>query len=109
MDGFKTAGCDLARRIDRTFNDSQLFYGFALRGHDGSTAYEGRCPGRRRASATRTRQRPGAGLMGNAKDRKFWQIFVDRAFDQWQTPSLARRASARDGLARPARSPRPRR
>jgi hypothetical protein len=54
MDGFKTAGCDLARRIDRTFNDSQLFYGFALRGHDGSTAYEGQVSGTPKSLRTRT-------------------------------------------------------
>src|SRR4051812_30912753 len=49
MDGFKDASCDLARRIDRDYTDAQLFYGFALRGHDGSTAYEGQISGLQRS------------------------------------------------------------
>jgi hypothetical protein len=75
----------------------------------GPPRMRGGSPGHRRASATRTRLTvQAAGLMGNAKDRRFWQVFVDRAFDQWQTPSLARRVVLATARSRPARSPRPR-
>src|SRR5687768_13984029 len=84
MDGFKDANCDLARRIDRFYGDAQLFYGFALRGHDGSSAYEGRVSGVQRSLGdTHTMAVQAAGLMSNAKDRRFWQAFVDRDPNQW--------------------------
>jgi hypothetical protein len=104
MDGFKDASCTLPRRIDRDFPDSQLLYGFALRGHDGSTAYEGRISGLQRSlSDTHSMSVQAAGLMANAKDRKFWQVFVDRDMSQWQAPPLARRAAMASLGSRPGK------
>jgi hypothetical protein len=92
-DGFKDANCELSRRIDRDYPDAQLLYGFALRGGDGSIAYEGQISGLQRSlTDTHSMGVQAAGLMANAKDRKFWQVFVDRDLSQWTVPLLARRS-----------------
>lgn len=92
-DGFKDAGFTLNRRIDQPQRDLALFNLLRFVGASGDIAYEGRIAGLPRSTGNpATWSIQAAGLMANARDRKFQMPFVDRAITQWTVPSLPRRA-----------------
>ena len=94
MDGFKDGSCSLPRRIDQPQPDLALFNTLRFVGADGSIAYEGRMAALPRESGSPpTWSVQAAGLMANAKDRRFRMIFVDRDMSQWQDAPLERRAA----------------
>ena len=93
MDGFKDGSCSLPRRIDQPQPDLALFNTLRFIGANGDIAYEGRMAALpREAGSPPTWSVQAAGLMSNAKDRRFRMIFVDRDMSQWAEPPLERRA-----------------
>ena len=100
MDGFKDGSCSCRGRIDQPQPDLALFNTLRFVGADGSIAYEGRMAALPRESgAPPTWNVQAAGLMANAKDRRFRMIFVDRDMTQWHEPPIERRLSIANGGA----------
>lgn len=93
FDGFKDGSCTLARRIDQPQLDLELFNMLRFVGANGDIAYEGRMAALPRSTGTPplwTVQ--AAGLMANAKDRKFIMPFVDRDPSRWTAIPISRQA-----------------
>jgi hypothetical protein len=91
-EGFSDASATIARRVDRDYPDIGLVDTWAFVGADGETAYEGRLSANPREltdhhaiNVTLT------GWMAHAKDRKFREVYVDRAFSSWGPPARRRR------------------
>jgi hypothetical protein len=92
FDGFKAGGFSLHRPINRQFNDLQLFNLARFISVTGDIAYEGQIAGLPRGTGTPPSWSVQlAGLMANARDRKFAMVFVDRGTNHWTAP-LAERA-----------------
>jgi hypothetical protein len=92
--GFGTGSCSLSRRIDRDYVDLNLYDDFAFVGYDGSVAYEGRLGAMPRSLDTQhTISVQLAGWMAHAKDKKFSEIYVDRAYGSWGDMSLAQKVN----------------
>jgi len=93
MEGFKTMGCALARRIDQDFPDLHLWDEATVIGADGSIAWEGRFSGIPRSVDGRHSIAVNAvGLVANMKDRRFRETYVDSDQSGWGPVSLGRRA-----------------
>jgi hypothetical protein len=98
MDGFKAGSCSLPRRIDQPTRDLALFNMIRFVGAQGDIAYEGRMAALPRESGSpSTWSVQAAGLMSNAKDRRFRMIFVDRDMSQWHEPPIERRTAIATG------------
>ena len=93
-DGFSTASCSLSRRVDQDYVDLNLYDDVSFIGLDGSVAYEGRLGAMPRSLDTEHRISVQlAGWMAHAKDRKFTEVYVDRAYQSWGDMSLAQKVN----------------
>ena len=93
MDGFKDGSCSLPRRIDQSQPDLALFNTLRFIGANGDIAYEGRMAALpRETGSPPTWNVQAAGLMSNAKDRRFRMLFVDRDMSQWTETPIERRS-----------------
>jgi hypothetical protein len=93
MEGFKTLGCDLARRVDQDFPDLHLWDDVVAAGADGAIAWQGRLSAAPRSLDTGHMVNvTGAGWASHMKDHKFRETYVDRDLSAWGPPSNARRA-----------------
>jgi hypothetical protein len=100
-DGFKTGSFTLHRRIDRTWNDLRLFNIVRFISATGDVVFEGQIVGLPRSTGTPpTWTVQCAGLMANARDRKFQMVFVDRDISRWApAPVTRQRVNATAGRA----------
>jgi len=93
FDGFKAFSCALPRHITDQDADTLPYGILRVVADDGSIAWEGRVEANPRSVAqTHTQTVNAAGLMANARDQKFSQIFVDRDANHWQDMTLDRKA-----------------
>jgi hypothetical protein len=94
MGGFSTAGCRLARRIDRDNIDVDRFDRFEIVGADGTTAYDGYVTALPRSYGTEhTLDVQATGWVGHAQDTPFTDIIVDRDLGQWGAVGTNRKAN----------------
>jgi hypothetical protein len=93
-EGFSNGGCQLARRIDGSYNDLGLVNNVVITGADGSIVYEGRIAGTPR-DLSDTSHRIGVsfqGWMSHASDDKnFIEIYCDRDLSAWGPASAKRK------------------
>lgn len=93
MEGFKTFGCQLARRIDQDFPDLHLWDDVAVIGADGSVAWEGRLSQIPRSMAdTHSIAVNGTGWVAHMKDRKLREIYLDWDVSAWGDMPLNEKA-----------------
>lgn len=84
MTGFVDGSCVLRRRDDVDWPDLRLLSQFSLVGFDGRAAFEGRLGTRGASTGDAFTIQPSAvGWMAHAKDRRFTQVFIDRALGRW--------------------------
>ncbi len=93
-EGFSLATGTLARRIDQDYPDLQLGMEIVISGADGTIVFEGRLSAMpRELGQTHSISVTFVGHMAHAKDRKFTEIYVDRALAGWGGMSLGRKAA----------------
>lgn len=93
MEGFKTMGCSLARRIDQDFPDLHLWDDVAVVGADGSVAWEGRLAAIPRSlDGGHSIAVDAVGWIAHMKDRRFREVYVDPSVSEWRQMSNTRRA-----------------
>lgn len=92
-EGFSDGGTTLARRVDRDYNDLELYNDIVVVGDDGQIPYEGRIGATpRTTSGGHSISVQTTGHMAHAKDQKFREPYVDRDLSAWGSASRARQA-----------------
>jgi hypothetical protein len=92
-EGFASGGAQFSRPYNVDFPDIKLLHKVTFVGADGSVAYEGRISAiPREVGDSHSVGVSFAGLMANASDREFTQLYVDRDMAGWGPMTPQRRA-----------------